>query len=185
VTALDLLRELSNKADRDPAVSGIERGIGQIDRTARPNGGDRKSDQYAGTRNLIDVEPHARADWRNRLAPLSDERLDELIKDPSLTAWDAQRLDGFGGDRSLFGASWWSQARCRDLPTRIFYPTRGDNFGLAVARCVCARCAVRADCLDYALAAGETVGVWGGLSERERRRLRQAPEGFPAANYWR
>jgi WhiB family redox-sensing transcriptional regulator len=93
-----------------------------------------------------------------------------------MTALEAFReLDGggFDGDRSLFSAAWWPRARCRDVQTAVFYPGRGDNFGLEVARAVCARCVVRAECLEYALAAHETIGVWGGLSERERRALRR------------
>jgi WhiB family redox-sensing transcriptional regulator len=46
---------------------------------------------------------------------------------------------------------------------------------------VCARCLVRAECLDYALADRELVGVWGGLSVRERARVRAAKVAAPAA----
>jgi WhiB family redox-sensing transcriptional regulator len=52
----------------------------------------------------------------------------------------------------------------------IFFPTRGAP--LDEARAVCARCPVRADCLDYAMETGQKFGIWGGLSERERRARR-------------
>jgi len=43
----------------------------------------------------------------------------------------------------------------------------------AKARSLCARCPVSGDCLDYALSTGETHGIWGGLNELQRRRLRR------------
>ena len=45
------------------------------------------------------------------------------------------------------------------------------------ARRVCRSCDARAECLDYALAAGERFGIWGGLTERERRRLNRETAG--------
>jgi hypothetical protein len=52
-------------------------------------------------------------------------------------------------------------------------PWRGDVFGLMVARAICARCPVRVECLDYALEVGDPLlGVWGGTSKLERRRMR-------------
>lgn len=53
---------------------------------------------------------------------------------------------------------------------RIFFPETGS--GVAQARQLCRRCPVKDDCLDYALEANEHYGVWGGASERERRRMR-------------
>lgn len=50
---------------------------------------------------------------------------------------------------------------------RIFYPERGQT-GKA-ARKLCGRCSVRVECLDYAISTKEGFGIWGGLSERERR----------------
>jgi WhiB family redox-sensing transcriptional regulator len=54
----------------------------------------------------------------------------------------------------------------------MFYPARGEDQEPAVA--VCRACPVRADCLEYALAGVEMFGVWGGTSERARRRMRIA-----------
>lgn len=58
---------------------------------------------------------------------------------------------------------------CRGLDASIFYPDTDEEAD--VAKAVCAECGVRAACLDYALARREKVGVWGGATERERRRL--------------
>ena len=52
-----------------------------------------------------------------------------------------------------------------------FFPEKGQP--TRVAKRICAPCPVRTECLEYALAAGERWGVWGGLSERERRRLKR------------
>lgn len=68
---------------------------------------------------------------------------------------------------------WMAQAECVDL-TALMFPGRGDNAGVDAARAVCARCPVRVDCLEYALDNDEHYGVWGGTSERERRRMRKA-----------
>jgi WhiB family redox-sensing transcriptional regulator len=65
------------------------------------------------------------------------------------------------------------RAACRDVPTDTFYPERGDPLGTGPAKRICAGCPVRAECLADALERGDPWGVWGGLSERERRRLKR------------
>lgn len=58
---------------------------------------------------------------------------------------------------------------CRGLDAGIFYPETDEEAD--VAKLVCAECGVRQACLDFALARREKVGVWGGATERERRRI--------------
>jgi len=73
-------------------------------------------------------------------------------------------------------AEWWSLAACRHVNPDLFFPASVTGPGRAQAagaKAVCARCPVRRDCLRYALAAGSVQGVWGGMSEEERRLLRQ------------
>lgn len=53
----------------------------------------------------------------------------------------------------------------------MFFPMPDDWKGIAAAKMVCARCNVQTDCAAYAVR--ERYGVWGGLSERDRRRLRR------------
>jgi WhiB family transcriptional regulator, redox-sensing transcriptional regulator len=67
-----------------------------------------------------------------------------------------------------------ADALCREHPEVKFHPGRGEP--TTPAKAVCARCAVRAECLDYALSrpADQCLGVWGGTSVRERRALRRA-----------
>jgi WhiB family redox-sensing transcriptional regulator len=67
---------------------------------------------------------------------------------------------------------WVDKAACRDAKWQTFFPERGEGAGPAKA--ICARCPVREACLDYALRWNITYGVWGGLSEKQRRRLRSA-----------
>jgi WhiB family redox-sensing transcriptional regulator len=67
---------------------------------------------------------------------------------------------------------WQSSANCMGVDPDLFFPERGAS--TREAKEVCRGCVVREDCLEYALANGEKFGIWGGLSERERRRLRRA-----------
>ena len=68
--------------------------------------------------------------------------------------------------------SWQLQANCMGVDPDLFFPERGAS--TREAKEVCRGCVVREDCLEYALANGEKFGIWGGMSERERRRLRRA-----------
>lgn len=64
---------------------------------------------------------------------------------------------------------WQERALCAQSDPEIFFPEKGGT--VRPAKRTCARCEVRAECLDYALAFDERFGIWGGLSERERRRI--------------
>jgi WhiB family redox-sensing transcriptional regulator len=68
--------------------------------------------------------------------------------------------------------SWQDQANCLGVDPDLFFPERGAS--TREAKEVCRGCVVREDCLEYALTNGEKFGIWGGMSERERRRLRRA-----------
>lgn len=65
-----------------------------------------------------------------------------------------------------------AEGECADKPPSLFFPS--DGVGVDVARRVCAECPVRQECLEYALANRIDHGVWGGTSERERRRIIKA-----------
>lgn len=69
------------------------------------------------------------------------------------------------------GLTWQSKARCNEVDPEIFFPERGGSS--KAARNVCNECEVRLECLRYALANREQFGIWGGTSERERRKLRR------------
>jgi len=68
--------------------------------------------------------------------------------------------------------SWQAKANCMGVDPDLFFPERGDS--TREAKEVCRGCVVRDDCLEHALANGEKFGIWGGLSERERRRVRRS-----------
>jgi WhiB family redox-sensing transcriptional regulator len=67
-------------------------------------------------------------------------------------------------------AGWRYRAACRGADLGLFFPGRGES--AEPARRICALCPVRQPCLDYALSHGIVHGIWGGLSERNRRALR-------------
>lgn len=72
-------------------------------------------------------------------------------------------------DLSIEIPSWQMDARCHDSDPAVFFgDTRHD---LDAAARVCGGCRVREECLAYALETDAEVGVWGGLSARERRKL--------------
>ena len=64
---------------------------------------------------------------------------------------------------------WMPKGRCREIPPGTFFPS--DGVGVEVARRICAECPVKVPCLEYALLHRIDHGVWGGASERERRRI--------------
>jgi WhiB family redox-sensing transcriptional regulator len=67
--------------------------------------------------------------------------------------------------------AWMLRSRCRDMAPEIFFPYNGP--GVAAAQRICTECTVRPECLDYALRNQIEQGIWGGTSERERRRIRR------------
>lgn len=67
---------------------------------------------------------------------------------------------------------WQERALCAQTDPESFFPEKGGS--TREAKKVCLACEVRSECLEYALANDERFGIWGGLSERERRRLKKA-----------
>ena len=89
--------------------------------------------------------------------------------------------DSFGSESFTAGTlggdaaeepGWQEQALCAQTDPEAFFPEKGGS--TREAKRICSGCEVRAECLEYALANDERFGIWGGLSERERRRLRRA-----------
>jgi WhiB family redox-sensing transcriptional regulator len=64
---------------------------------------------------------------------------------------------------------WNEQAACRGLDPEIFYPVSEEE--AEHAKAVCGQCAVQQACLEHALGSRERDGVWGGATEKERRRI--------------
>lgn len=65
--------------------------------------------------------------------------------------------------------AWHDRALCAEVDPEIFFPNKGAS--TREAKKVCHACPVRAECLEYALANGESFGIWGGVTERARRHL--------------
>ncbi len=83
------------------------------------------------------------------------------------------RLTAVGGgvseDEGLL--AWQDQALCAQTDPEAFFPEKGGS--TREAKRICVGCEVKQDCLEYALMQDERFGIWGGLSERERRRLKR------------
>jgi WhiB family redox-sensing transcriptional regulator len=87
---------------------------------------------------------------------------------------DSGRPVGLGeivGDQLPPELAWQERALCAQTDPEAFFPEKGGS--TREAKRVCMSCEVRAECLDYALAKDERFGIWGGLSERERRRVKK------------
>ena len=67
--------------------------------------------------------------------------------------------------------AWQDFAECQYTDPEVFFPEKGGS--ARAAKQICRSCEVRAECLEYALVNGERSGIWGGLSERERRRVKR------------
>ncbi|MGH2572206.1 MAG: WhiB family transcriptional regulator [Actinomycetota bacterium] len=72
---------------------------------------------------------------------------------------------------------WVHRARCKDEDPELFFPvgiTGPAAAQIAAAKAICMQCEVRSACLEWAMATAQEAGVWGGLSEEERKALRRA-----------
>lgn len=80
-------------------------------------------------------------------------------------------IDGFGDPSDGVDEQWQERALCAQTDPEAFFPEKGGS--TREAKRICLGCEVRDECLEYALANDERFGIWGGLSERERRRLKR------------
>lgn len=67
--------------------------------------------------------------------------------------------------------AWQTDSLCAQTDPEAFFPEKGGS--TRDAKKICGSCEVRTECLEYALSNDERFGIWGGLSERERRKLRK------------
>lgn len=75
------------------------------------------------------------------------------------------------GEEAVNELQWQERALCAQTDPEAFFPEKGGS--TREAKRVCLSCEVRVECLDYALMNDERFGIWGGLSERERRRVKK------------
>ena len=82
---------------------------------------------------------------------------------------------GDSADTETVLLGWQEQALCAQTDPEAFFPEKGGS--TREAKRICVGCEVKGECLEYALEQDERFGIWGGLSERERRRLKRAAVG--------
>lgn len=78
----------------------------------------------------------------------------------------------------LAGPAFGGQSACADVDPDMFFPLPGDQAGVEVARQVCAGCEIRSACAEFAVRRGMAYGIWGGLTEDERRDMRARGRGW-------
>ena len=100
--------------------------------------------------------------WETGEGPLM-EREDSRVDD----------VDILGGlfDMAEEEQEWQERALCAQTDPEAFFPEKGGS--TREAKRICAGCEVRSECLEYALEHDERFGIWGGMSERERRKLKR------------
>ena len=124
------------------------------------------------------MQPTSAAGERAELLHSLDKFLKKGLVKPSLVNLDSRALKGVPPSAgqtqenivvSVKEIVWRELGACRGLEAAMFYP---DDDDLALeAKSVCAGCDVRIACLEHALQAREKSGIWGGATERERRRM--------------
>jgi len=91
----------------------------------------------------------------------------------STTPPSGRRQPEPGLSRTTRTPEWMADAACRGASPKGFHPGPHSAREQAEAKEICAGCPVREECLDYALSRPEPYGIWGGLNERERKRLKR------------
>lgn len=84
------------------------------------------------------------------------------------------------GQATVKGAGWQLQGECKNYDPELFFPVGHTGPALKQiqdAKQVCFKCTVASDCLNWALNTGQDAGVWGGMSEDERRELKRRGYG--------
>jgi WhiB family transcriptional regulator, redox-sensing transcriptional regulator len=115
-------------------------------------------------------QPDRSLPWQWRHLELVVNTPPALPKTPS--HWPAELFDISDPDDE---ERWQDRALCAQSDPEKWFPEKGGS--THEAKKICLGCEVRAECLDYALDHDERFGIWGGLSERERRRLKRQRDG--------
>lgn len=92
------------------------------------------------------------------------------------TGWAVPPFPSFSKVLEATPPAWREDAACRDFPTDLFFPIGHGPRAQAQAdkaKTICGQCPVQSDCLEYALATNAQFGVFGGLTEDERKRARR------------
>ncbi|GAA4265343.1 hypothetical protein GCM10022256_09550 [Frondihabitans peucedani] len=121
----------------------------------------------------VEVDHRAESEYLDAAAGVQSSRVttgvpDDWHVDPVLLGVPGVRKPETDEDSQL---SWQADSLCAQTDPEAFFPEKGGS--TRDAKKICASCDVRAQCLEYALQNDERFGIWGGLSERERRKLRR------------
>ena len=106
--------------------------------------------------------------WLSEYVSNSDRSAD---RDMSAYGAGMADLGMFPSDIEGDEQSWQERALCAETDPEAFFPEKGGS--TREAKKICTGCEVKRECLEFALSNDERFGIWGGLSERERRRLRR------------
>jgi WhiB family redox-sensing transcriptional regulator len=85
-------------------------------------------------------------------------------------------IPGPKGLKRMTAMDWRHGAACRDIDPEIFFPIGATGPALAqiqAAQAICGTCNVQKDCLEWALETGQDAGIWGGMTEDDRREMRR------------
>ncbi|HEX3778289.1 MAG TPA: WhiB family transcriptional regulator [Pseudonocardiaceae bacterium] len=98
------------------------------------------------------------------------------VSEDRVVEWDDAPTEELGVLVDLFEVTdeeqeWQERALCAQTDPEAFFPEKGGS--TREAKRICLGCEVRTECLEYALEHDERFGIWGGLSERERRKLKK------------
>lgn len=107
-----------------------------------------------------------RSEWDQR-----NRNIKEAKRTPKNGRTDATEHKTKGSDHPSISEDWKDDANCFGVDPELFFPESGDN--AETAKEVCRACVVRGECLEYALQNGERIGIWGGLGEKSRLRIRR------------
>jgi WhiB family redox-sensing transcriptional regulator len=148
------------------APSGIPGGVSQTDSTAGAAPGvcaDSRNDNREGEYQVTGVgsgnpEQQQGGQWARAQRKPEPPKLSLIVTD-------------FDGMFDTIEEQWQERALCAQTDPEAFFPEKGGS--TREAKRICMGCEVRDECLEYALAHDERFGIWGGLSERERRRLKR------------
>lgn len=147
------------------APSGIPGGVSQTDSTAGAAPGvcaySRNDEREGGsTVPTTDTGPAIQqgGQWARTQRKAEPPRLSLIVTD-------------FDTMFDTIEEQWQERALCAQTDPEAFFPEKGGS--TREAKRICMGCEVRDECLEYALAHDERFGIWGGLSERERRRLKR------------
>ncbi len=91
---------------------------------------------------------------------------------PSMT--EEARTQGPNEVFEFVRPEWQAKANCLGSDPVLFFPVGDDPATIDAAKAVCVTCPVRKECLEYALTTRQDDGIWGGLDEEERKRMRKA-----------